>query len=171
MSAKHIIVKGAKNNDMFLFITAAASWVLASAAQTMGIVVNKNIDKEDKKFLIPQEIGDGVMNIVMYAALTMPLMWATKKTLGLTKLSPKAKEGASVIASVVGAIVSSNILTPIARNKLGSMAQRKNTLQKVKAQDPNFDPYYQPLIAGKYNKIPTKMSNFMAFTRSNGMKI
>ena len=62
------------NNASFLFITAALGWVLASAAQTVGLIRNKELSKEDKKFLIPQEIADGAANIgtVSYTHLTLP---------------------------------------------------------------------------------------------------
>lgn len=170
--AKNLISKCAKNNAMFLFTTAAVGWVLASAAQTIGILTNKKIDKEDKKFLIPQELADGTMNILLYALVTTPLIALTKHAMkNNTMLSPKAKDGAQVIASIAGAIVSSNILTPIARNKLGALAQRKVMHQKITAQDPAYDSRYQPMFQKNYNNIPIKMSNYLAFTKNNGMKI
>ena len=49
-----IIAACAHDNAKFLFLSAASGWFLASAAQTFGIIANKKIDKEDKKFLIPQ---------------------------------------------------------------------------------------------------------------------
>ena len=51
------------NNASFLFATAAIGWILASAAQTFGILKSKELSKEDKKFLVPQEIADGTANI------------------------------------------------------------------------------------------------------------
>ena len=62
------------NNASFLFATAAIGWILASAAQTFGILKSKELSKEDKKFLVPQEIADGTANIAMYAAVTTNLM-------------------------------------------------------------------------------------------------
>ena len=67
------------NNGMFLFATAAAGWALASLAQTVGLITNKDIGKEEKKFLVPQEIMDGTFNIATYAAVTIPIMGAASK--------------------------------------------------------------------------------------------
>lgn len=44
----------------------AFGWFLSSAAQLGMIVRNKNIDKKEKQFLIPQEIADGVINVGLY---------------------------------------------------------------------------------------------------------
>lgn len=177
-----LIAKFANDNAKFLFLSAATGWFLASAAQTMGIITNKKIDKEDKKFLIPQEICDGAANIGLYALITAPLMKVTEKLIdngtvvlkNIKKGTPefdKLKGGARVLASIAGAIISSNILTPIVRNKLGSIAQRKAVKQKVQIAEPNYDPYYQPLFQKNYEKSPYKMSNYVTFARNNGMKI
>lgn len=178
----NIVTKCSKDNAKFLFLSAAAGWVLASAAQTMGIVVNKNIEKDEKKFLIPQEIMDGTVNIGLYALITAPLISATDKLIEAGKVGFKGVEkgtkefarlkgGAKVIASIAGAVISSNILTPIARNKIGSIAQRKALVQKVQQQEPNYSPNYQPLVSPVYKKIPTNMNNYVTFTKNNGMKI
>ena len=177
-----IIAAFAHDNAKFLFLSAASGWFLASAAQTFGIIANKKIDKEDKKFLIPQEIGDGAANIGLYALITAPLMRATEKLIdngtiafkNIKKDTPefdRLKGGARVIASIAGAIVSSNILTPIVRNKLGNIAQRKALHQKVKTTQPQYDPYYQPLFQKNYGKIPLEMNSYITFTRSRGLKI
>ena len=44
----------------------AAGWVLSALAQIVMIARNKDIDKKEKKFLIPQEIADGVINVGLY---------------------------------------------------------------------------------------------------------
>ena len=46
-----ILNESVKNNGNFLFLSAAAGWVLASMAQTIGLITNKEIGKEEKKFL------------------------------------------------------------------------------------------------------------------------
>lgn len=178
-----IITKFASDNAKFLFLSAAAGWILASAAQTLGIAASQKIDKEDKKFLIPQELADGAANIGLYALFTVPLMMLTEYVVGSGKFikfkgaapnSPELKnitDGAKVIASFVGAVVSSNVLTPIVRNKLGTIAQRKALRQKVQINDPSYDPYYQPFFQKSYGKIPLKMNNYITFTRNQGMKI
>ena len=177
-----MVAKFANDNANFLFITAAIGWFLASTAQTFGIITNKKIDKEDKKFLIPQEIFDGAVNIGLYALITTPLINGTEKLINNDVITFKnvkkgsiefdrLRGGAKVIASLVGAVVSCNVLTPLVRNKLGSIAQRKELKQKVQMQQPSYDPFYQPFFLFICLKEPIKMHDYIAFTKQRGMKI
>lgn len=172
----------ANDNAKFLFINAAIGWFLASAAQTFGIITNKKIDKEDKKFLVPQEIFDGLSNIGLYALITAPLMNMTEKAIDKGIVSfrnvdndsadfKSLKGGAMVIASFVGGIVSTNILTPIIRNKLGTIAQRKALKQKIKDAIPVYNFNYQPLFKKNSANNPLKMSNYIAFTKSRNLRV
>lgn len=77
-----ILNESVKNNGNFLFLSAAAGWVLASMAQTIGLITNKEIGKEEKKFLVPQEVLDGTFNIASYAAVTVPIMNLASKVAG-----------------------------------------------------------------------------------------
>lgn len=175
------VAKYANDNAKFLFITAAAGWFLASAAQTFGIAVNNKIDKDEKKFLIPQEICDGAANIGLYALVTAPLIKTTDKLVESGKISfkniqkntpefDKLRGGARVLASLAGAVLSSSILTPLIRNKIGSMAKGEDIKQKTPIYN-NYTPYYQPFFQKSYNKIPTRMNNYLAFTKNSNMKI
>ena len=177
-----MVAKFANDNANFLFITAAVGWFLASAAQTFGIVTNKKIDKDDKKFLIPQEIFDGAVNIGLYALITTPLINGTEKLINNDVITFKnikkdsiefdrLRGGAKVLASLVGAVVSCNVLTPLVRNKLGSIAQRKELKQKVQMQQPSYDPYYQPFFQKNTLRTPLKMNDYITFTKQRGLKI
>ena len=152
----------AKNNGMFLFTTAAIGYVLASLAQTVGLILNKKIDKEEKKFLVPQEIFDGVSNIVTYAAITFPIM-AGAKSLAAKKLpdNPKAIEGANTLAAVAGGIIASNIATPILRNKTGAKVQRiiENKVQKSSS------------AANPFGRNESQTSNVKRITLDNYIKM
>lgn len=44
----------------------AVGWFFSAAAQITMIAKNKDIDKKEKKFLIPQEIADGAINVGLY---------------------------------------------------------------------------------------------------------
>lgn len=44
----------------------ALGWVMSSAAQTLMIYQNKDIQKKEKQFLVPQEIADGAVNVGLY---------------------------------------------------------------------------------------------------------
>lgn len=48
----------------------AVGWVLSCIAQTFMLVTSKDIDADKKKFLIPQELTDGVVNVGLYYTIT-----------------------------------------------------------------------------------------------------
>lgn len=128
-----------EKNGIFLFATAALGWIMASCAQTIGIAKNKDLSKDQKRFLVPQEILDGVFNIASYVAITVPTMILAKK--GATKLFPSNKtavEGASVIAAIAGGVASSNIATPILRNKIGAHVKKKMEEKNIQPVNPQI---------------------------------
>lgn len=53
-----------------LFVTSALGWVLSSAGQILSIATNDKISTKKKKFLIPQEIADAVINIGSFVVVT-----------------------------------------------------------------------------------------------------
>lgn len=174
------------NNASFLFVTAAMGWVLASFAQTVGLMHNKELSKEDKKFLVPQEIADGAANIGMYALVTTQLMK------GAEKLTQPGKNGKPFInlkdetgnileyakhpeqyakmgrnlqtgAAILGGIISTCILTPIVRNAFAGYMKKKSDEkapeQKLTLQD-NYSGRIQPFF--------TKTYSFPAFKSYSG---
>ncbi len=178
------------NNAGFLFVTAALGWVLASAAQTVGLMHNKELSKEDKKFLVPQELADGAANIGMYALVTTKLMNGAEKLTkpnknGKTFINLKdetgkildysthtaeyAKMGRNLQtgAAILGGIISSCILTPIVRNAFAGYmkkrADKKAPEEKLTLQD-NYSGRIQPFF--------TKTYSYPAFkSYSSNMKI
>ncbi len=55
-----------KDTGKMLVHTGALGWVLSSAAQIYAISSDKTIDKEKKKFLLPQEAADMAVNVGLY---------------------------------------------------------------------------------------------------------
>lgn len=164
------------NNASFLFVTAALGWVLASAAQTFGLLQNKELTKEDKKFLVPQEIMDGTANIAMYALVTTRLMNGAKK------LTQPGKNGKPFInlkdnfgnildyasnqaqyekmgrnlktgAAILGGVISTCILTPVVRNAFAAYMKKKSENKseehKLTLQD-NYSGRIQPFFTKTY---------------------
>lgn len=154
--------------------TGFISWILSSLAQVTAIAINDKIPSEQKLFLIPQEIGDGAVNILSFYTFTSGLKNIGKKltqtgklrTAKLTELldergyilkkgSEKVKgkvyagdwdfnitklpdydksikniykpfnNGAEVITGLAGSIISSNLITPIIRNRFAAKRQKK----------------------------------------------
>ncbi len=157
-----------KHNGMFLFVTAAAGWALASAAQTIGLIANKDISKEEKKFLVPQEILDATFNILSYVAVSLPLMKGAK---ALTKHKfpgqSKVIEGANTLGAIMGGVVSSNIITPLLRNKTGVIVKNKMEEKNLKFPAPNiYDAKTYPNFKAKTQ--PVSMQGYIANIRTNG---
>lgn len=50
--------------------TGVIGWVLSSAAQVVAIMINDEIPKKQKMYMIPQEIADAAVNIVSFYLIT-----------------------------------------------------------------------------------------------------
>lgn len=62
--------KYGENPGTMLLHTGTAGWILSCAAQVFAIIMNDKIAPEQKTFLIPQELADGVVNICSFYLLT-----------------------------------------------------------------------------------------------------
>ncbi len=126
--ASDLVSKSAKDNGKFLFISNTVGWVLAGLAHIGGIVTNKELSTEDKKFLIPQEAAECGANIGLLALLTAPALKFVDK-LELKGVSPenlpKVKGGLGVLTAIGCSIVANNILSSLIRNKMGAIFQKK----------------------------------------------
>ena len=72
-----------------LIWTTIGGWIASSAAQICGIWRNPNYTKEQKSFMIPQELGDASMNILTFFAITMPLKKLANKLVKTGKIIPR----------------------------------------------------------------------------------
>lgn len=164
-----------------LLWTGTVGWILSSIAQLSGVITNKNISDDQKKFLIPQEIFDAVINIASFFIVTKTCTDIGKKLVKSGKLTTNiiknllTKEeiakigtkdlnisaldrvknetdikltsaygefsnGIGFVFSTIGSIISSNIITPILRNKIAS-ARQKDDIAKEKGQQQTLSPY------------------------------
>lgn len=64
----------------------ALGWIFSSMAHVGGIIKNKEISSDEKKFLVPQEIMDAVVNIGSFYILTYNLQNSAKKLVSSGKL-------------------------------------------------------------------------------------
>ena len=62
--------KIAGNIGKMLLWTGSIGWALSSAAQMHAVVKNDKIPSDQKKFLIPQELFDAVINILAFVTIT-----------------------------------------------------------------------------------------------------
>lgn len=84
------IAKASTTNmgDVLIF-TSVAGWIASSAAQIVGIGLNKNYTKEQKKFMLPQECADAFINIGSFFIVTKSLKSLSSKLVSSGKLAPK----------------------------------------------------------------------------------
>lgn len=82
-----------ENPGKMLVHTGTAGWILSSAAQVMAIITNDKIAPEQKTFLIPQEIGDGLINILSFYLLTSSVKNICSKAVLNGKIANKAIKG------------------------------------------------------------------------------
>lgn len=94
--ANYVYEKFAKHPGDFLLISGIIGWAASCANQTVAIIINKKIPKEQKYFLIPQEITDGIVNTILFAFFTRSFTrfgerfveqgkWATKEIVAKLK--------------------------------------------------------------------------------------
>ncbi len=71
-----------------LIHTGVIGWILSSAAQVVAIIINDKIPKEQKMYLIPQEIADAGVNILSFYAITQTFKSVATKLVNTGKWLP-----------------------------------------------------------------------------------
>lgn len=79
----------AKNPGKMLKHTGAIGWALSSLAQVCAIIFNDNLKKEQKMFMIPQEIADAAVNIISFFAITSTFTSIAVRGVRCGKILPK----------------------------------------------------------------------------------
>jgi len=91
--AKNLLTKfcqqGVADRANFLKNIAVIGWFLSSAAQTCAVIFNKDIPAKEKKFLVPQEIFDGIVNCTLFWFITSKATNLVKKLVLTKKVLPK----------------------------------------------------------------------------------
>ncbi len=180
-----IFQRYADNTDKFLTDTAAIGWLLASLANMCGAMFNKKIDPKDKKYLIPQEMADGITNVGLFYLLTNTMIKGSKKVFekgidsgfiqGITKNSEDfktVKGGIGVVASLAGAVFCSNVLTPLVRNAYAANRQKKYLEAMAKSRTVGYSlPMFRDLNVQKNPARLTRMNKITAFMKNPDMKV
>jgi hypothetical protein len=66
----YLAEKFSTNASKMFIATGIIGWTLSSFAQVGAILFNQNISKEQKSFLVPQEIADALVNIGSFLVIT-----------------------------------------------------------------------------------------------------
>ena len=88
-SSSFLYDKFSQNPSGMLIITSTVGWILSGLAQVGAVAINKEIPKDQKKFLIPQEICDAAINIGTFFLFTRFCDKGIKKLISTGKLLPK----------------------------------------------------------------------------------
>lgn len=91
---KKMLYNGYGNEPAKMLVhTGTLGWVLSSLAQVGAVVFNEKIPKEQKAFLVPQEIADAAVNILSFYAITNSLKVLSAKLVSSGKLiTPNVKK-------------------------------------------------------------------------------
>lgn len=164
-----------KDAGKMLRHTGTIAWILSSVAQLFGIAANDKIPKEQKMYMIPQEIADAVFNILSYYFVTLSFSKAAAHLAKTGKWIPKDLKnylvkngykdkigklnfdiskvklghsqersfdlfgnGLSLVATIIGTVISCNIITPIFRNCYAAKRQQSN-LEKLHNPNPRYE--------------------------------
>lgn len=190
-----------KDASKMLIWTGVAGWTLSSLAQAGAVLFNKEIPKEQKGYLVPQELADAAINIGSFFLFTLVAKKSVSKLFSTGKFAPKSvrafldknkaklgdkmckfdfdldevlknnpdfpkeayyacKNFGTTIATIGAGIISSNIITPILRNRAATKMQ-KNYIDATTSK-PN-----EKVV----NKEPTFRSQASVYKSSYGMRI
>lgn len=116
-----------KHPGKMLVHTGVIGWILSSAAQVCAIMINDKIPKEQKMYLIPQEIADAGVNILSFYLITQTFQSVAVKLVTSGKILPKAvrdflvyKGAAEQLGKRGFDIYRSKLLTPSGVKRLDS---------------------------------------------------
>ena len=91
MKFKDLVAKHyGENPGKMLIHTGVIGWILSAAAQVVAIVINDKIPKEQKMFLVPQEMADAAVNIVSFYLITQTFASVANKLVKTGKWLPGA---------------------------------------------------------------------------------
>lgn len=192
------------NTANVLILLSAGGWLASSLAQVAGIYFNKNYTKEQKSFMIPQELADAFVNIGSFLLVTKSLKSLTTKMVETGKLTPRSihkflgekgllsergkfdfnvtevegfhkcrqtynnfKTVAESTAAIVGGVLSSNIITPILRNKIAAKRQGR-VMEKLSVNEKPLPQ--QPVKPVESGRIHTQRHTFEDF-RNGALRI
>lgn len=90
-SVKNFFVKQYADNPANMFLhTGALGWAFSSLAQVCMLANDKKIPKKEKKFLIPQEILDALVNIGSFYTVTWGMQTFARKLAASGKITTPA---------------------------------------------------------------------------------
>ena len=99
-------------------------------AQIAIVGMNKNTPKKEKAFLIPQEIIDGIINLITFVVFAASFKKIGRNLVKKGIIIPKERnkeiftEEFATTTNLIGSLLAVNVVSPIIRNKLGADVQK-----------------------------------------------
>ena len=78
-----------RNTAKMLVVTGTIGWGLSSLAQIGAVLFNPKIPREQKAFLVPQEVLDAVVNIGSFFLITQMTKKVVSKMASTGKIAPQ----------------------------------------------------------------------------------
>lgn len=79
-----------KDTSKMLIWTGVAGWTLSSLAQVCAVLFNSKISREQKAFLVPQEMADAAVNIASFFIITMTAKKLATRLFTSGKFAPQS---------------------------------------------------------------------------------
>lgn len=178
----------------FLRYTTAVTYLISTAAQGGGIIINKDLPKKEKNFLLLQELINGALELGTFMTIATGFenlgrkLVDSGKVVGseIAKNNPTFRKGVAMLFSIAGTIVAFNLVTPLLRNPIIALIQKftgkgktdKKNVELTRPILPNLklnphlkfnttNPFSNFQQSIHTNKLPSRITTFT----STGMKI
>ncbi len=167
-----------KEDTAKLMIFASVTGVvLAGLSNTLGIAINKKTTKEEKQFLLPMEITDSIMNLATFYASSAGAKKFAENLVdkGVIDLShaktPYARQGVTILATVLGSVLASNVLTPIIRNTAGAKIQQFLKKRAGLDDTKHLENTVSRPLPNNTVKIPQSINSYRTSVRKSNLTI
>lgn len=117
----------------FLRYTTFVIYLISMAAQAGGIVINKDIPKKEKDFLMLQEVVNGALELGTFMTIAsgfekLGKNLAEKGVIVGSQVGKNAamfNKGITMLFSIIGTVLAFNLVTPLLRNPIINLIQKK----------------------------------------------
>ncbi len=131
-----------------------AGWLFSAIAQVAMIATNKNMDKKEKQFLIPQEIADGAINVGLFFTVSKLIKDYADKLIETGKISLKKTD--AIIDRLNNTNQSNTSYIKGISDKYTEMVQKANIDETLKKNILNGKDKYTSLF---YEKAISELEN------------
>lgn len=163
-----------ENPAPFLRWSAAGVYTISALVQAIGIATNEKIPEKEKSFLIPQELLTGSLQLGTFLTVATALEKLGEKLALSGKILPNKManggpafvKGISVAFSIIGTVLSFNLITPLLRNPIAYLLQKKTNNTNL-SNESQF--LARPIIPASNFGLAYRGEHTGPFTQFNGI--